>query len=331
MTGTLFILTLSITYFFVLSSSPVFNKNAHSKVSWKFQFKGRMDVAKFIFEWEPSSMLENVTGVDFGVKFKNGFHSEFIPWTHKPRIRGKRYQYIIPRVPCLDTHIQLYARNNEGITYFQADDFDSVIEASSLEDIIKSSFSLSTPTNTRFEQNNENITVHWEPSQCATEYQVLFLNTDNTFIEKITKKYNVEVTELQLCGQYIITVTASIGNDKYSEEAHVGTVMTPPSVEAGDKIKPVVITNESRVIVKWDWYNTLPCIYQYNVKLCQLNENCKEATVVNVNNYYSYILFIASVNHNECQKYSIIIKPLFQDMIINEKHIEFCTYCPTID
>jgi len=288
-------------------------------------------VAKFILEWEPSKMLEDDTGVDFGVNIKNGGDSEFIPWTEEPTMRGGKYRYNIPRIPCLDTHIQLYAKNNEGISYFDADDFDSVIEASNLEAIIKSSFSVSAPTNTRFEQNNDNVAVYWEPSQCATEYQVMFLNSDESFVEKNTTESKVEVTELKQCGQYDIGITASIGDDMFSEEAHVGLVNTPPSIEAGDKIDPEVSPSANGVAVKWDWYNTLSCVSQYEVRLCHEDGHCEEPTEVDVDNSNSYVEYTSPDNLDVCSKYSVIIKPLYQDENIKEKHLEFHTLSPAME
>ena len=308
-----------------------FKEDASTNVAWMFRNRPILDVAKFNLEWEPYEMLEvDTTDVDFGVNIKNGVDGEFIPLTEEPIIRGGKYRYYnIPRVPCLDTHIQLYAKINEEIFYFDSDSFDSVIEASKYEDIITSSFSVPAPTNTRFEQNHDNVAVHWEPSQCATAYHVMFLEINNRFVEKNTTESKVEVTqrELEPCGSYDIGVTASIGDVIFSKEAHVGLLFpVSPSVEAGDKIDPVVTLSANGVAVKWDLY-TLSCVNQYEVRLCHDDGYCEEPTEVDVSYSKTYVEFTSPDNLDAYSKYSVFIKPIYEGKNIKEKHIDFYTLC----
>ena len=72
------ILILSVIFSTVRSTTPVFKEDAASKVTWKFKVKPRLDVAKFILEWEPTQMLDNYTNVAFGINIKNG-DEEFLP------------------------------------------------------------------------------------------------------------------------------------------------------------------------------------------------------------------------------------------------------------
>ena len=105
------ILILSVISSTVHSTTPVFKEDAASKVTWKF----KVNVAKFTLEWESTQMLDNYTNIAFGINIKNG-DEEFLPWIKEPKIRGGKLIYNILRVPCLNTEIQLYAKNNEGIS-----------------------------------------------------------------------------------------------------------------------------------------------------------------------------------------------------------------------
>lgn len=288
------------------------------------------DVAKFTLECIPSQMLENFTDVDFGVYFKNGDDAEFIPWTEKPFIKRGMYRYSnIPRVPCLDTHIQIYAKNNEGISFFGIDDFDSVTEGSNLEEIIKSTFSVAAPTNTRLYQNHKNVAVYWEPSQCATAYQVFFWNGDSHESYVNTTMKNVEITNLKECEQYFISVSASIGDHMVSRKAHVGVVNTPPFVKASDKIDPIIAPSANGVAVKWDRH-TLPCVKLYDVILCHEDGHCEKPIQVPVDYSNYYVMYNSPDNLDDCSKYSVVIKPLHRDESIRVKHIDFHTLCPAM-
>ena len=92
-------------------------------------------------------MIEDISGVDkeggLGVSIKSG-DGEFVPWTERPKVRAGRFSYTLPITPCLDTSFQFYAKNAEGITYYE---FPDVIPASSAEAIAESSFQLELPEN----------------------------------------------------------------------------------------------------------------------------------------------------------------------------------------
>ena len=322
------ILILSVISSTVHSTTPVFKEDAASKVTWKFKVKPRLDVAKFTLEWEPTQMLDNYTNVAFGINIKNG-DEEFLPWIKEPKIRGGKLIYNIPRVPCFNTEIQLYAKNNEGISYFT--DFENVIEASNSDAIIKSSYDVSAPKNIRINQTNEKVSVHWEESICATGYNIIFFSSYKHFTEKNTTGNKIEITELKQCEQYDISMTANIGNVKFSDEVVIDPITTPPSVQASDKLNPDVTPTAHSVHIQWDWYNTLSCISEYQIQLCHDDGHCKEPTKFDVDNSNYYIKYQSPENLHFCTKYSVMIKPIYQNKNIKEKHLEFQTLSPTMN
>ena len=78
-------------------------------------------------------MIEDISGIDreggLGLSIKSG-DGEFVPLTDRPKMRAGRFTYTLSITPCLDTSFQFYAKNAEGITYYE---YPDVIPASSAQ------------------------------------------------------------------------------------------------------------------------------------------------------------------------------------------------------
>jgi len=309
---------------------PVFKSNAAEKVSWKFKDVPKVDVAKIILEWEPNSMLENNKPfTEAGVSIKSG-DGDFVKVSDKPRMRGGKYIHNIEIIPCVDNQIQLFIENAEGPATF--DDFENLIPASSAENISASSFILQAPTNSRVDSDDStgSVAVYWDPSQCATSYAVNFIEygTDKVISKEVTEA-KVEVTELNPCSEYSIIVSAILG-EEWSEELVIDSHKTLPSVEGADKIIPDVTPSMNGVDIKFKGYDTLACIDQYQVTLCEDEGTCQEAVNVKMDNSLPYVQFTSEDNLYACTEYSVHIKPLYPEMNMEQKSVKFSTLSPPI-
>ena len=127
-------------------------------------------------------MIEDISGFDregrIGLSIKSG-DGEFVTLTDRPKIRAGRFTYTYTLhqsiTPCLDTSFQFYAKNAEGITYYE---YPDVIPASSAQAIADSSFELEPPQNPRIDQSGGTVAVYWEPSVCADRYDVSFYGSN---------------------------------------------------------------------------------------------------------------------------------------------------------
>ena len=123
-------------------------------------------------------MIEDISGIDreggLGLSIRSG-DGEFVPLTDRPKIRAGRFSYTLSITPCLDTSFQFYAKNAEGITYYE---YPDVIPASSAQAIADSSFELEPPQNPRIDQSGGTVAVYWEPSVCADRYDVSFYGSN---------------------------------------------------------------------------------------------------------------------------------------------------------
>ena len=159
----------------------------------------------------------------------------------------------------------------------------------------------------------------------------MFFNSYTTYTEKNTTENKIAVAELKQCEQYDISMTANIGAVKFSDEAVIDPISTPPSVQAGDKINPDVTPTAHGVDIQWDWSNTLPCVTEYQIQLCLEDEYCQEPSKVVVDNSNFFVEYKSLENLDVCTKYSAIIKPIYQDKNIREKHLKFQTLSPLMN
>ena len=240
-------------------------------------------------------------------------------------ILGK-YNYVIDIVPCVDHVIQLYAKNNEGISYF--DGFANTIPASSAEDISRSTYVLQTPTNARHETVNsgDSVVVYWDPVQCAKSYGVEFRGADET-ITKTSDETKYEMTELDQCSEYDIYVYAIIEDVVFSDFSDAGTVQTLPSVKAGSKIDPQVTATQNSVHISWNGHSALSCVDTYLVTLCPLTGECHEPAQVRRDVHMSSVDFTAD-GLDTCTDYDVTIKPEYPDMNIVPQEFSFHTAFP---
>jgi len=327
---------LLISIFLISTASagaPVFKSNAAEKISWRFKDVPKVDVAKIILEFEPNSMLENAepfTEAEVFIKPGGEDGGDFVKVSVKPRRRGGKYTYTFEIIPCIDNQLKLFVKNDEGEAYFE--DFDNLIPASSAEQISASSFTLEAPTNYHVDadESSESVAVYWDPSQCATSYNVIFeeYGTDKVISKEVTEA-KVEVTDLNPCSEYSIYVSAILG-EVWSDELVIDSHKTLPSVEGGDKIIPDVTSSQNGVIVKFKGYDTLACIDQYQVTLCEEEGTCQPSVTVKMDNSLPYVQFTSEDDLQSCTEYSVSIKPLYPDMNMKEKTVKFSTLSPPI-
>jgi len=315
---------ISIAY----SAVPTLRADAADKVSWKFKDRPKQDVSRIILEWEPLSMVEDRASInsnDLSVLIKSG-DGEYVPLNSRPRVRGGKYMYTINIVPCKEQHLRFILKGDEGQEIF---DLPEAIPASSPELIATSGFLPKVPDNVNIEQNEDNVVLTWDPSECASSYYLRFEGPDGNEFDKEVEENTVTITEFDACSQYDVFATASVHGVE-SDEGFLDTVSTHPSAEAAEKLDPKVSTTINSVTAKWDAYNKLACVNNYAVKVCK-DGDCGEPVTVELDNTLPFLEFSSTEDLNQCSDYTLSIQPLYEGKNLAEKEVPFRTLSPKVD
>jgi len=315
---------ISIAY----SAVPTLRADAADKVSWKFKDRPKQDVSRIILEWEPLSMVEDRASInsnDLSVLIKSG-DGEYVPLNSRPRVRGGKYMYTINIVPCKEQHLRFILKGDEGQEIF---DLPEAIPASSPELIATSGFLPQVPENVNIEQNEDNVVLTWDPSECASSYYLRFEGPDGNEFDKEVEENTVTITEFDACSQYDVYATAYV-HGVPSDEGFLDTVSTHPSAEAAEKLDPKVSTTINSVTAKWDAYNKLACVNNYAVKVCK-DGDCGEPVTVELDNTLPFLEFSSTEDLNQCSDYTLSIQPLYEGKNLAEKEVPFRTLSPKVD
>ena len=233
--------TMFFFFFYVVKANdekPRFVAEAESKVNCKIRHKTISnlgdEVDKIDLSWEPSTMLTNLVEITedvVGVEMQSG-GGQFKQIDAEPTKKSGKWNYIIGRVPCESQVIRFFAENAAGRSYSP---FTKKINASTTEEIKEAGYKPSPPRSVSGRMRKDKVSVRWERSRCAADYDVEFICVrpeleDKRRIEHIVEpSYQLQLMAGQKCTKWEVAVTAFLGskNSKaarihvsYSDENH---------------------------------------------------------------------------------------------------------------
>ena len=134
----------------IYAEKPKFLQEKNGKVKLEFVELPRSskDVNQIKLSWQPSLMIEDMTGIEtlnggVGVEIRSSDETEY-KRVEETSIKGGKFSYVIKRIPCEIQHIRFFAVNSDGTAYHE---YRTPVEASSAEEIERSSFILKPPQN----------------------------------------------------------------------------------------------------------------------------------------------------------------------------------------
>jgi hypothetical protein len=201
------------------------------------------------------------------------------------------------------------------------------------EEIMESGYKPEAPTDFNVKAGANSATITWEKSDCALSYEVSFSESGEA--SKLRSETvpadeaKINVGDLKPCTRYETTVSAVIG-DEYSDDL-VQSFATKPRLDAASTLKPSFVTTLDTAVITWDTWQSVSCIDQYQVTLCnKATKECEAPVVITKSQGIPTISHTAG-NLSPCTAYTVEIKPLYPDTKIEEKVYEFKTKSPVAD
>jgi len=287
------------------------------------------DFSKLEIEARPLLMVEDKEVIDKDdiiVEVKAG-DDEWEVITKPPSKRGGVYRWTVSNVkPCAEHNVRLWLRTMDGIkTSFT---YPKPIPAANIDEITASGYKPEQPKDVVVSHYSEgDLKVSWTKSQCASLYDITYQNIADgkTASEQTDTEQNSVIIsdDIEYCSEYEVRVTAIIG-DEYSEES-IKTFSTQPELNAIEKVKPILQSDENSVIAKWKGFEKLPCITEYLVSICKQDEECLTSEKVKRDDSLQFIEYKSPKILEECTEYTMNIKPLHSQVEMSSKSLKFRT------
>jgi len=318
---------------------PVFKEDAASLVSASFASVFRRGAKTYDYKYieviySPFQMVEDRSCVDeaqLNLEVKMG-SGEWVAVDSTPEpLGGGKYRWIIDAVPCKDHMIKIWVTGEGGSTSLE---YPEPILAATETEIIKSRFVPSTPEGLTVQNSGDNeLEVMWQPSECASSYEISYGKDINSMESKIlpaSQGSQILLDGLTSCSRYDIHVTAFIGDSSYSDSASVAFT-TQPEVSSALQLEPQVDRDTSYVSAKWQAFDKLSCVDSYAVSVCkEMADDCVDTQTVQTNDALAYLKYETS-NLDQCSDYTLQIKPLYPGMELDPKIVEFRTKSPAAE
>jgi len=314
---------------------PVFKSDAESRVTADFSSVSRRgrknyDYKKIEIEYQPFQMVEDGKCIDesqlnIEVKYGNG---EWGAIDASPKaLGGGKYKWVVDAVPCKDHFIKFWVFTADG--YSASHELSQPISAVSEDDLIRSKTTPNAVTNLGAKNAGDNtLEVYWDPSECATSYEVSY--GEQYKVVKAAEGSQILLEDLESCAQYDIKVYAIIGEDEYSDSAAETTFTTQPEVASALQFEPQVESDTDSVTAKWKAFDKLSCVDKYAVSVCKEGSDCQNEEEVMTNNALDFLSYSAS-DLEQCTAYTLQIQPLYPDMELDPKIVEFRTKSPSAE
>jgi len=295
----------------VNAAVPVFVEDATSKISAGFKKRGsRTQVQTIVVEWQPAELVVDKEDIDLSqpiVEIQSG-DGDWKRLEESPVPRRGKYRATFEVAPCLSHKLRFIAKSLEGeeATY----ELPQVIGPASEEEIISSRFAPEAPTNVEVtDLQDGTLKVSWEPSECATSYEVYASGEKATTVT--TQETSIILEDVEPCLTYEILVSAYTG-EEVSDEVSLDFTTKPSELAAND-LDLVIVPGVNSVSVSWDGWKSLSCVVSYTVNLCK-DGVCNEPVSVVRNEYGGSSEFSSGDELEECSEYEVHVKPFYDPL-----------------
>lgn len=240
------------------------------------------------------------------------------------------YTWNVPRVPCLKYEYQIKVPSKSDETHFCTE-----IKSKPLDDretIKNSGFKPQHPTHVEINTNSEQTTFLWDKSQCAEEYDVYVADMKqedekhkSVLQEHNTEKASVSFDGLQPCTNYLIEIYSKVTGGKTRDECLQRTFYTQPNINSASflDLNRTTSNSNSATLSFFTYMEQINCLSNFTIETCK-NDNCfQQKLLANTVSHEEKKYTSTGLDH--CTKYSLKVKPTYQDVQIASKNVVVTT------
>lgn len=245
-----------------------------------------------------------------------------------PSVRAGVYTWQLAASPCLTHRLRLWLQDKRGGQ--SSFELPSLVEAVTTEELTESGYRPRQPGELRISSTEEEVDVRWEAVPCAELYDVTYRSLTSGLSWSLqTEASSVVLSEVSSCTEYDIAVTAVL-QSQYSQERR-DTFLTPPARDTALGLDPIILPTVNGITARWRGFQRLSCIRDYRIMVCKEGNDCPEQLEISRDDALILTEFRSSVTLDQCTDYSLHIKPLWGDLELYEKVVNFRTLSPPLE
>jgi len=297
-----------------------------AKVKWEVNMNANKKIAK---EYD-------ITKKQLQIKQQDGNWEDFTP--KRQVTYNGAYTWTVPRIPCLDYSYRVIVPSIRGETSKNCFETDTTTLAAETTDRIrKAKFVPSKVENINIIAHESSLSLTWDKSLCAEEYHV-YVYMDNEDLDdreeqsKTVQNSNLAEAKffgLHSCTNYNVEIIPAVQGDVNDKNINSKIFHTKPDSRSAGKLDLSDLT-PNKNSVSLNFYNFMQgvnCLNKFDIKVCDRwdedkPDSCSETKNVEMNiNNLQYV----KENLNSCSKYTLLVTPKYDGIMINPKKVEFTT------
>ena len=311
----------------VCDTNGAFNEGAESLVQVRRSTRrGAKNKAEIL--WDPTAMLTDPTRYKVAAAELEMREDDQTKWNIAEVDTKNHNRYVkwsVKVKPCKKYHFRIKVTGNAVESKEACLPITSTLDSLSVEDIKKSGYTPVAVEGFVPNVHAEHAELKWKPSDCAEHYEVEYIKAgdegDRTAANPIGELTSVSVSNLQPCTRYQTFIYASLSE---RESEFSGEFATEPRLDAANSLEVETNAGLNSVQVSWPTWKAVSCIDEYEVKACVAGtEDC--TTEERVQKAVTPFVNQKLTGLQPCTEYTLHIKPLFDNLDIETKVVNFHT------
>ena len=280
--------------------------------------------------WDPTEMLVDPTRYEVAAADLEMMQDDEGEWTiAKTTIKthGKSIKWTFAVKPCKKYNFRIRVTENNLNGGEACLPINQALEPLTPEKIQESDYTPEDPTGFLAKVHSGHAELSWSPVDCADSYEVGYIKAGDggsmtTLTPDPDSPTSITISGLEPCTRYETFVYANL-NQKFSELST--EFATEPRLDAASTLEVDTNAGLDSVQVNWPSWDSVSCIDRYEVKACKSDsDQCTEENEITKSVGSPYVS--ATIQELEaCTDYTLHIRPIFNDLDIEAKTINFRT------
>ena len=311
-------------------SNGAFKDGAESFVTIRrSQRRGAKNKAEIL--WDPTEMLTDPAKYQVAAAELEMMQDNDGTWNIADvtiRNHGKAIKWTVKVKPCKTYNFRIKVTGNDVSDGEACLPIQQSLDPLSTEAIKNSGYTPAAVNGFDATVYSSHAELSWNPSDCAESYEVGYIKAGDgegsltTLYPEADTPTEITVSDLEPCTRYETFIYANL-NDKYSELAT--EFATEPRLDAASTLAVDTNAGLDSVQVSWPSWNSVSCIDKYEVKACKSDtDDCTEKEDIQ-KSVGSPFVSTTVTGLEPCTDYTLHIRPVFQDLDIEVKKVNFRT------
>jgi hypothetical protein len=293
----------------------------------KIKWRPNIENNKEIFDAYDLSKLE------LDVRIQDGAWETFVP-PKEVKYLGY-YEWKVPRIPCRKYGYKIFVPSKTQHNAFLCTT-ETYLNPETKDAIRKSKFEPEPPTHMAMDVKANRVSLMWNRSHCAEQYEVYADYTHDTTKDFLKHKIvqqetdaeenNVHFDSLESCTSYQVEIYANLKGDENVHESFKQSFQTLPDLNTASHLdlKNMEYTSSSSTLRFFTYMDKVSCLNEFIVETCRNDDDCFQLKdVIRSQNHEELKYTSNGLDH--CTTYFLKVQPKYHGVYIKPTTVLFTT------